>query len=197
LSSRKERLALFDWLRTEAVTPVTHAPEATCNRPEPEKTQQDQGLLDSVTPVTRVTRKNDEARQVSEKFARPGSGAKENSGNLPPTIENPCNPCNPCNPPTKPNDSGTFPPDARLHTPESARVTGVTAEVAAEISRIEADTRRQGWPPELLWNAGFWDQPRGLAAVMDPGDQIVEVTADAIAILKFKHDLQRFYRRNG
>ena len=31
---------------------------------------------------------------------------------------------------------------------------------------LEAEARGKGWTAELLWNAGFWDMPRGLAAVL-------------------------------
>ena len=62
------------------------------------------------------------------------------------------------------------------------------------IEAIEAETRAKGWPPELLWSSGYWDLPRGLAAVLDSEDEIVKVTPDYIAILKTRRDLLRFRR---
>jgi hypothetical protein len=66
-----------------------------------------------------------------------------------------------------------------------------------EIEAIEGDARAKGWPAELLWNAGFWDSPRGLAAIMDEEDEVTEVTPEYIGILKTKHQLLRFQRRNA
>jgi hypothetical protein len=79
-------------------------------------------------------------------------------------------------------------------TPDS-RSPLVEPEVRAKIEAIESDARAKGWPPELLWNGGFWDCPRGLAAVLDPDDEIVEVSAEFITVLKTKRDVLRF-RRN-
>jgi hypothetical protein len=45
---------------------------------------------------------------------------------------------------------------------------------------------------EVFWNAGFWDMPRGLAAVLDTEDEIGEVTQDYIEIWKLRRDRQRF-----
>jgi hypothetical protein len=70
----------------------------------------------------------------------------------------------------------------------------VTSEVRAKIEAIEPEARGLGWPAELLWNNGFWDSPRGLAAVLDPEDEIAEVTPNYIAILKVHRDLLRFRR---
>jgi hypothetical protein len=69
--------------------------------------------------------------------------------------------------------------------------------IREKIEAIETEARRLGWPPELLWNGGFWDLPRGLAAVLDPGDEIGDVTADCITILKTRRDLLRFPRHAG
>ena len=66
--------------------------------------------------------------------------------------------------------------------------------VRAKLEAIEADARAKGWPAELLWNAAFWDLPRGLAALLDPEDEIAEVTPEYIAILKIKRDVLRFRR---
>ena len=60
---------------------------------------------------------------------------------------------------------------------------------------IEADARAKGWPAELLYNANFWDYPRGLAAVLDANDEIVDVTANTITILKIRSEILRFQRR--
>lgn len=84
----------------------------------------------------------------------------------------------------------TWPRDVRANS----RHPLIPPEVRAKLEAIEADARAKGWPPELLWNAGFWDSPRGLAAILNPGDEIAEVTADCIAVLKTKRDLVRFRR---
>ena len=46
----------------------------------------------------------------------------------------------------------------------------------------------------LLSNAGFWDRPRGLAAVLDDDDKIVEDTARSNRFLKLRRDPQTFPR---
>jgi hypothetical protein len=81
----------------------------------------------------------------------------------------------------------------RSVTPDS-RHPLIPPEVRAKIENIEADARAKGWPPELLYNVNFWDSPRGLAAVLDLQDEIVEVTSDHIAILKTRRDLLKFRR---
>jgi hypothetical protein len=81
----------------------------------------------------------------------------------------------------------------RAVTPNS-RHPLIPDAVREKIAAIEPTARNLGWPPELLWNANFWDAPRGLAAVLDEGDEIAEVTADYIGILKVKHDLLKFRR---
>lgn len=62
-------------------------------------------------------------------------------------------------------------------------------EVRAKIEAIEADARAKGWPAELFWNNGYGDCPRGHAAILDPDDEIAEVTPDHISILKTRRDL--------
>jgi hypothetical protein len=81
-------------------------------------------------------------------------------------------------------------------TPDS-RTPLVASEIRAKIEAIETDARAKGWPAELLWNAGFWDSPRGLAAVLEVEDEIAEVRPDHIAILKTSHYLLRFQRYIG
>jgi len=73
----------------------------------------------------------------------------------------------------------------------------VAPEVRAKIEAIEAEARAKGWPAELLWNGSFWDRPRGLAAILEAGDEIVEVTADGITILKLQRDMQTFRRHTA
>jgi hypothetical protein len=63
--------------------------------------------------------------------------------------------------------------------------------VRAKIESIEADARANGWPAELLYNSNFRNHPRGLAALLDANDETVEVTADAITILKYRRDRAR------
>lgn len=67
-------------------------------------------------------------------------------------------------------------------------------EVGAKIEAIESEARAKGWPAELLWNAYFWNCPRGLAAVLDADDEIAEITPDYIAILRCRRDIHRFRR---
>ena len=81
----------------------------------------------------------------------------------------------------------------RAVTP-SSRAPLIPDAIREKIAAIEPTARNLGWPPELLWNANFWDSPRGLAAVLDADDEIVEVAADYIAILKVKRDLLKFRR---
>jgi hypothetical protein len=87
------------------------------------------------------------------------------------------------------------PRDRRNHsaTPDS-RHPLIFPEVRTKIEAIEAEARARDWPAELLWNANFWDRPRGLAAVLDPGDEIDEVTPEYISILKISRHLLRFRR---
>jgi hypothetical protein len=73
----------------------------------------------------------------------------------------------------------------------------IRAEVRNKIESIEAQARRLGWPAELLWNNNFWDMPRGLASVLEIDDEIAEVTAEYIAILKTRSDLLKFRRNNA
>jgi hypothetical protein len=79
----------------------------------------------------------------------------------------------------------------------AARRPLIPPAVRSKIEAIESDARAKGWPAELLWNAGFWDTPRGLAALLDPVDEIAEVTADAITILKPRSAVVRFRRCDG
>jgi hypothetical protein len=70
----------------------------------------------------------------------------------------------------------------------------VSPAVRKKIEEIEATARAEGWPAELLWNGGFWDCPRGLAALLDPEDEIWEVAPDFIEILKTRRHLVKFRR---
>jgi hypothetical protein len=79
-------------------------------------------------------------------------------------------------------------------TPPNSRNPLVPDAIRAKIEAIEDEARQLGWEPERLWNSNFWDQPRGLAAIMDEGDEIAEVRADSIAVLKKERRLVRFQR---
>jgi TubC N-terminal docking domain len=72
----------------------------------------------------------------------------------------------------------------------------IDAGVAGEIARIEDAALGLGWSYERLWNSHFWPHStahaRGLAAVLQPGDTIVEVGHTFIVILAQRHHLQRF-----
>jgi hypothetical protein len=107
--------------------------------------------------------------------------------------------CQTCHPPVEnPVERFTLPGVdpatwSRTVTPNS-RHPLIPDVVREKIAAIEPAARNLGWPPELLWNANFWDAPRGLAAVLDANDEIAEVTAEYISILKVKRDLLRFRR---
>jgi hypothetical protein len=91
--------------------------------------------------------------------------------------------------------SKTDAPAWRQKTPSNSRSPIIPPAIRAIIEDIEANARAKGWPAELLYNAEFWGSPRGLAAVLDEGDAIAEVTTDYIEIFKVKHTIQRFQRR--
>jgi hypothetical protein len=107
--------------------------------------------------------------------------------------------CQTCHPPVEnPVERYTLPGVdpatwSRTVTPNS-RHPLIPDVVREKIAAIEGEARNLGWPPELLWNANFWDAPRGLAAVLDANDEIAEVTAEYISILKVKRDLLKFRR---
>lgn len=92
-----------------------------------------------------------------------------------------------------------IPSDGRAAWPRSvapdSRRPLIEPTVRAKLEEIEAEAHAKGWPPELLWNGNFWDCPRGLAAVLDPDDEIIEVAVDHITILKVKRDLLNFRRQ--
>jgi hypothetical protein len=83
----------------------------------------------------------------------------------------------------------------RQKTPSKLRNPIIPRAIRTIIEGIEADARAKGWPADLLWNSHFWDSPRGLAALLDEGDAIAEVTPDYIAILKVELKVHRFQRR--
>jgi hypothetical protein len=74
------------------------------------------------------------------------------------------------------------------HIPESIR---------EKIEAIEVEARALGWNPERLWNSNFWDQPRGLPAMMDEGDELGAVTENFIEVLKSQKTVWRFPRRTS
>lgn len=69
--------------------------------------------------------------------------------------------------------------------------------VAAQIRQIEAQAYRLGWSRERLWNGDFWPhsraRPRGLASVLNSGDQIIEVNAEFMRLVCGRNTL-RFFR---
>lgn len=73
------------------------------------------------------------------------------------------------------------------------------SEIRAEIQRIALEALSLGWQPELLWEPRFWNATLergnrpGLAALMKPGDKIIEVTEDYIAIERSSGMVHRFY----
>jgi hypothetical protein len=64
-------------------------------------------------------------------------------------------------------------------------------------SRPSKPKPAKGWPAELLWSQVFWDLPRGLASVLDPDDEIADVTPDVIQIVRMRRDILRFRRSNA
>jgi hypothetical protein len=72
------------------------------------------------------------------------------------------------------------------------------AAIGAAILEIERKALSLGWEYERLWNPDFWphntERPRGLASVLSPGDELVEVTRDFIVINKTDDRRQRFMR---
>jgi len=73
----------------------------------------------------------------------------------------------------------------------------IESAVAAEIRRVEPQARSLGWSQWRLWESRFWPGPRGLAALMEPGDQIMEVTTEWIRIQKRHGIQQRFFHFDG
>jgi hypothetical protein len=97
---------------------------------------------------------------------------------------------------TKSNKRASLAPPRPASLPNSRQAL-IAAAVRSKIEAIEAEARARGWPAELLWNAGFWDRPRGLAAVLEPNDEIAGVTPEVIEIVKMRRDVLRFRRTNG
>jgi hypothetical protein len=85
---------------------------------------------------------------------------------------------------------------SRAVTPDS-RNPLIEPAIRVKIEAIEAEARTLGWPPELLWSCNFWDLPRGLAAILEPADEITQVASDRIEILKTKRDLLVFRRHTA
>jgi hypothetical protein len=85
---------------------------------------------------------------------------------------------------------------ARLDQSPPSPQIAMDPSVQAELSRIWPEAERLGWSHARIWNAQFWPnsdaQPRGLAAVLQPGDTIVEVTEQWITLLAQRHHTQRF-----
>jgi hypothetical protein len=63
-----------------------------------------------------------------------------------------------------------------------------------KIEAVEAAARAMGWPPELLWNSGFWDCRAAWPRCSTLRTKSTKVTADYIAVLKTRRDLLRFRR---
>jgi hypothetical protein len=66
---------------------------------------------------------------------------------------------------------------------------GAAPKYPAIVPTLDPDLRGQSQSAE------FWDEPRGLAAVLDEGDGIGEITGDHIEIVKSKRSILRFQRR--
>jgi hypothetical protein len=77
----------------------------------------------------------------------------------------------------------------------------LASAVESELTRIWPDAERLGWSHGRIWNLHFWpnsnEHPRGLAAVLQPGDTITEVTETYITILAQGSHLLRFYKQQS
>jgi TubC N-terminal docking domain len=74
----------------------------------------------------------------------------------------------------------------------------IALEVRQELERIWPEAERLGWPQQRIWGASFWPAAdRGLAAVLDPKDRVVEVTNDFVTIVKRDGTRAHFMRCNG
>jgi hypothetical protein len=72
-------------------------------------------------------------------------------------------------------------------------------QVKAEIQKILLEALSCGWTTDLLWETRFWNITEagncpGLAAVMQPGDKLEEVTEGYIEIIRPSGVVHRFYR---
>jgi hypothetical protein len=72
----------------------------------------------------------------------------------------------------------------------------IPVQVHEEILRWEPQLRIMGWIQERIWRRTFWphtaEHPRGLASVLEPGDQIRFVDCDWVHIHKRDGSYQRF-----
>jgi hypothetical protein len=72
----------------------------------------------------------------------------------------------------------------------------IPVQVHEEILRWEPQLRIMGWSQERIWRQTFWphtaEHPRGLASVLEPGDQIRFVDRDWVHIHKRDGLYQRF-----
>lgn len=72
-------------------------------------------------------------------------------------------------------------------------------DIKAEIQKIALEAISLGWTPELLWETRFWNiipgagNRPGLAALMNPGDKLGEITGDYIEIIRPSGTVHRFY----
>jgi hypothetical protein len=74
----------------------------------------------------------------------------------------------------------------------------IPVQVHEEILRSDPQLRIMGWSQERIWRRTFWphiaDHPRGLASVLEPGDQIRFVDRDWVHTHKHDGSYQRFPR---
>jgi hypothetical protein len=74
----------------------------------------------------------------------------------------------------------------------------IDVTVGATILEVEEQALALGWNCERLWNSCFWphsvENPRGLASLLSPGDELSGVTGDFIVISKADGQQQRFMR---
>jgi hypothetical protein len=93
--------------------------------------------------------------------------------------------------------NGDRPPSPTRDVVPGSRQPLIPDAIRAKIEAIEGDARAKGWPAELLWNNAFWDLPRGLAAMLEPDDEIADVTREVIEIVRMRRDVLRFRRTNA
>jgi hypothetical protein len=86
--------------------------------------------------------------------------------------------------------------DEAASTSQPAKVERkIAPAVQAELERIWQEAKRRGWPWQRIFGASFWPvEARGFVTLLDPGDGIVEITSEYIAILKTGRNMSRFRR---